>query len=451
LIDIALAALAASADGMGKGEIASLAARQVGLTRRLEKFSFPATVELLAGLLTLKENHVATRRIEALIHLAAVCCKGRAIPTLAQLREWMNKILLRDALTHLEDPVEDVFVSNVCTWFGNGRLFEGNWAENDYYVQSCLGSLNNLMPKPWAKKAQDSAIALLKLTEAVAHRAEVQRFALCETPPHEPLRIVSSVISRAHQNVVFKRSDLVQLIGNLRSLDPFMFRPDDALALREQALGNTSLERRPLVATENHAVVALPTAIGAAIRQNILQSAKDAGELSILEETLGEMQFQEVFHIGCRGWNIQPIANTFGTPMNRYDVVGTFDLGSYIHLVFMPDSMAETDATGLQGSSMLQGEIEKRIDTWTNVLASQSNYRRGLTLIVHGGIGRGFAIGFREAPAGWQRLALTLPDFMRLGWDSDLNCVRAWKLLSQEDLLLSEGVEIANLNGFMNL
>ena len=31
-------------------------------------------------------------------------------PTLAQLREWLNDIILKDPIAQREDPVEDVFV-----------------------------------------------------------------------------------------------------------------------------------------------------------------------------------------------------------------------------------------------------------------------------------------------------------------------------------------------------
>ena len=83
-------AAASAADAAQIGEIAS---RMQPLVRRLEKFSFPLTAQPLAALLTRPENHPGTRRIEVLIHLAAFACRGRETPTLAHLREWLNKII----------------------------------------------------------------------------------------------------------------------------------------------------------------------------------------------------------------------------------------------------------------------------------------------------------------------------------------------------------------------
>jgi hypothetical protein len=124
--------------------ISGMATRLTGLNRRLRKFSFPLVAQSLAGLLTCPENHPASARIEGLIHLAALTSRGTSVPTLSQLREWLNKIIFRDPITELEDPVEDVFVSNVVNWSGNARLFDGGWADNDYYVRSCLAALTRL-------------------------------------------------------------------------------------------------------------------------------------------------------------------------------------------------------------------------------------------------------------------------------------------------------------------
>ena len=97
-------------------EIGSMTGRLGKLLRRLQRFSFPLVAAPLAGLLTRPENHTATARIEALIHLAALGCRGNEEPRLRHLREWLNTTVLKDPIGQLEIPVEDVFVSNVGTW-----------------------------------------------------------------------------------------------------------------------------------------------------------------------------------------------------------------------------------------------------------------------------------------------------------------------------------------------
>ena len=80
--DEAVAALMAHAATGELREIRRITVRLSKLLRRLEKFSFPLVAAPLAGLLTRPENHCATARIEALIHLAALACRGTKEPRL---------------------------------------------------------------------------------------------------------------------------------------------------------------------------------------------------------------------------------------------------------------------------------------------------------------------------------------------------------------------------------
>ena len=152
-------------------EIRGMAVRHASLVRRLEKFSFPFVAAPLAGLLTGRENHTATARIEALIHLAALACRGNKAPGRRQLREWLNVKLFNDPITDLEIPMEDVFVSNVATSFGNARLFDGRWQNNGEYVQVCVETLLRIAEHPWAVHTLRHVMALLLVSEAVADRA----------------------------------------------------------------------------------------------------------------------------------------------------------------------------------------------------------------------------------------------------------------------------------------
>ena len=133
-------ALSADAADAVVRNVQDMAERQARLVRRLQKFSFPAVAALLSGLLTRTENHTATARIEALLHLAALACRGRKKPGLQHLRGWLTGID-EDPIAKLEIPVEDVFVSNVEAWFGNTRLFQGRWENNAEYVTACTETL----------------------------------------------------------------------------------------------------------------------------------------------------------------------------------------------------------------------------------------------------------------------------------------------------------------------
>jgi hypothetical protein len=446
-----LGAFLAADMGAETYRIKAMAERLPKLVSRLRKFSFPLVAELLAGLLTLPENHAAAARIEALIHLSAMVSRGTEAPTRQQLREWLNEIVFRDSLRTLEDPVEDVFVSNVPSWSGNIRLFEGGWIDNDFYTRSCLAVLTRLSERPWAKKAILPAAALLCLSEAIANRSGVKRYALSERLPGEPIRVSPDTVERSRKYIKFTFEDLKALDCPVAALNAFAFQTKFADELSEQSLGHSALERRPLIFTNDAVFVVLPTSIGAAVRRFILELATEAGELDVLESAISEAQFADLHELGLSGWKIAIGESPTVYPSGVREVVGTFDRGGYVHVVFVPDRLAEVVQSGLRSAHSIIDLIEDPIETRTAKLSASADYHSGLTLVVHGGIGRGFAAAFKEAPSSWQRLALPISDFMRLASDADLSALRAWKLLEQEDALPTRGVTISSIDGFLTL
>ena len=70
--------------------------------------------------------------------------------------------------------------------------------------------------------------------------------------------------------------------------------------------------------------------------------------------------------------------------------------------------------------------VRKRIQERAAALAGRQDYRRGLTVLVHGGTGRRFSSALEklaEFPPGWHRLCVSAPDFMLFGNMHDLTAV----------------------------
>ena len=431
--------------------ISAITSRNGKLLRHLEKFYFPRAAPLLAGLLTRIDNHCATARIEAIIHMLALVGRGTAVPTHNDIRRWLNNDIRKDPISQIEDPPEDIFVSNLVTWFGNVRLLEGSWNDNGYYVQTCLSALSVLQEKTWAVSARRHVTAVLRLSEAVAERANVSRNIRSDSLPRRPIKITRPVLAQSASYVAFTYSELIDMHISPSDLDPFVFQQTHVPPLISETLGHTSLERRPLLHYRRRIIVVLPTAIGAAVRRYILECASEAGELETLNTAITQLQIESIKSIGLPFWGIRRLQMPSVAFHGRsVDFVGTFDDGGYVHLMYVADNLAETATHGLQGVNFLEGLIDPRVDAHANSLSAKADYRHGLTCLVHGGIGRGFSAGFGEPPAGWQRLGLAIPDFLLLANDSDCNALRAWKLLQQEESIQSKGFFLKNINGFPN-
>ena len=433
-------------------EIGSMAVRLAKVVRRLEKFSFPLVAAPLAGLLTRRENHVASARIEALIHLAALVCRGERAPDQRHLREWLNVAIYKDPVTKLETPVEDVFVSNVDAWFGNARLFEGRWQNTAAHVRVCVETLLRVQERPWVSQTLGHVMALLRVSEAVAERAGIARNSRTAGRPGEKIALGASSVSRSTGHVGFRDDELAAIGVAPGALGPFLVQGEDTDVLVSQSMGHTVLERRPLVRFKGRTTVVLPTAIGAAIRRFAIERASAEGDLQLFQSTCHLAQFTEVAVLGCAAWKIKSIDVLEPDPDDGMrEVVGTFDEGGFVHLVFVPDDFEAIAKGGLAGTHALEGAVRARIENRAVDLAGARDCRRGLTVLVHGGIGREFSPVWGELPHGWHQLCVSTPDFVLLGNETDFTAMRAWKLLQQVDDLEAQGTVFPNLRGFMNL
>ncbi|MES0032375.1 hypothetical protein [Mesorhizobium sp. M0040] len=449
----ALSSLFAAARAGDMFRLDELAKRQAKLCARLAKFNQRHVVEILAGLLTQPENHAATLRIEAVIHLAVLHCKGSAKPTLLQIREWVNEILLADGIGAGEDPVEDVFSSVVPSSFGSATILEGAWPDNGYHLTRIMGALLPLREDAWAGEAMHSVMSLLRLGNAMAQKAGVARYTVADSQPGSPVKVAPRNVEAGVKAVTFNLQEIFGMGLIARDIAPFVGHTNDLANLASESLTNSSLERFPLLRHEDGWMVMLPTAIGAAARRLILDRAAAAGAFPKLQAELRRAELQDLRAILAGNMGLSGLAILPLPAEPKLMVVKTeFDLGGHALIVLVADELSEAMATGLQG--MNDKDLDRGASAVSKLekqLATSPDYRRGLTLIVHGGVGRGIAIGFDESPAEWHRVSIGLGDALRMSWDADFDAKRVWKILSQQERLHERGYEIHGVGDFVNL
>jgi hypothetical protein len=428
----------------------SLSERQPRLCSRLGKFGFLALVEIVSGLLTQPQNHAATLRIEALIHLAAMHSRGHQTPTLSQVREWLNVILVDDAIGHDEDPIEDVFVSNASSFRGDIRIFEGAWQDSGRYLTDLMAALLRMRGRSWVNRTLEEVTALLGLSEAMAEKAGVGRYATGEGLPRQPVGVTERAVEAGRSTIEFTIKDLLARGLAPQDLRPFDFRPEDAEGLDGETLGHTALERRPLQLFDQRIIVVLPTAISAAARRHVLEAAQAAGDLMELAAAVEAVQLQD-FRLALRnaGVDLEGAPRMLAPGVTA--VVGKFDVGGPMVGLFVADDLGETLDEGLQGVASLTKKLSDHLVAVEGEIASREDFRRGLTIFGFGGIGRGFMARLGDTPEGWHRVSLPLGDLARLSWDHEFSALRVWKVLDQEEGLEGRGFQLANVNGFMNL
>lgn len=427
------------------------------LVRELVGYSREKSMCLVAGISTLPQFHAHTIRVELLQHLIHRNAAGLATPKRNRIDQWLNNHLLSGWASQMEDPVEDVFISNVVTSIGNSRIFEGIWEGNDYCLQSALDALNRLRKRPWVKDILEKCFSLLSLSEALVDRCHLPRFCMggglvrsrIDLPKQTRLEQIADYPRFSHQ-------ELRELHIPLNHLQPFIHPEEQA----KGSMGDSSLENCPLIKYADGVLVAIPSAISPAIRRFIVSSIVENNAVDDFERALCEKQGSILFNEGISALDASLVESSFlpSLPPNTpamYQQLVKFDRGKFAHILYLKESVADLLETGLGGALNLGEDGASKLimhsKKCAEVVDARVGTRGGLTIAVFGGLGRGFIFGANELPNGWYASAFHLHDFIGLGRIRRMDLLGLWRLLDQERELSRRSARIMNFNGELNL
>jgi hypothetical protein len=409
-----------------------------------------------AVMLTKKELQSNCLRLEALVHVCLLCCKGYKNPT--------QKIVMRlytkfgeGYFGMMEDPAEDVFVSLVTTPVGSFRIFEGLWESAAYYLQRVLNVIENMPDIGPYVQFKRSVVALLRLSDAVACRVNVDRYTLGNenTVASLPLEILSRL--KDTRSIAFHISELSRYDIDIDGLVPFMFTRDMLDGLSYEEIGHSTLERRPLVRNSNHIYVLLPSSISVAIRRCTFEFVKyvemeKVFEAELAREYMRHFLRHRVLDLDAR----MPISFVSLDGAWNASVMFEFDAGRYLHLEFVMDGLSNFEKDGFLGVNenlqAIENIIEVRINKAIEAAKQSYNYKGGLSIIVFCGYGRGLAFrNFEVSEKTWRIEYVAANSLQILKWTKDFSLSSLWRILEERDKLEKFGVYLSNVNGLLNL
>ncbi len=152
------------------------------------------TAATFAGLLTQEVLQSNCIRLEALVHLSIVHCRGERTIS-GNLVSQVFQAMGTGWCGRVEDPAEDVFVSNVVTGEGSFRVLEGVWESGGFYLQRVLNVMATLPVHEPFSKVCASVHALLRVSDAVCERAGLRRFQLGNAHPVQRIPATCGVSS----------------------------------------------------------------------------------------------------------------------------------------------------------------------------------------------------------------------------------------------------------------
>lgn len=429
------------------------------LAKRVAKHDQEATLARLAGLLTVPSLQANTFRIETAIHLAATFCRGSLKPGTREIGKWLNRELGGSRVAWSEDPVEDVFLSNVATPEGNRRIFEGAWSANDYHAQIVMEILSGPGVPADCGALLIPVYALLKISDHVAERLGLYRWHAEPSMAQGKVKLPSEKELQTRARLVTFTNDEIEAVGISRGdLAPFVLQHDDRRTLADETIWHTTLERRPLVDFGDELVLALPHAVSPAIIRFVLAEILRLGRLASFSAALAEIQAQQALRDGFSELSRRADQIEAPEPEGQlpafHSVILKHDRNKYLHVMLLHDRLDWFHDQGLSSYMVYPEAMEAGLQAYLRRVAdyciSEQGCAEGTTLLVLGGLGRGFGLRFGSW-SNQQRLSvIRLPDLLMLAGESDRPITRYLKCIKQKNWAEAEGVEFVNPGGDYN-
>ena len=415
-------------------------------------------VSVLAGLSTVPAYHANGIRLDWLQRLVLSKADGQRKPASDELSRALNAGLDRARVLRLEDPTEDIFCDLIATERGNYRIIPGQWEAAAPYTQTLLDAFESLPDSPLKRDTLISVYSLLKLSDAIAARANIDRATASGGEPAGILTVPrTAALKELARRVRLTNGELQRIGIDKDALTPFFLLPEHHPYVSDRVAGETPLEFYPLIADPNGIVVASPVNMSLAVRSVIVGAAQNGGVENVLLHAMlvRQQEYSEVSGF----W---PVPRLQLSAPNRHFMragVCQFEQGRYLHVIQVPATFDEfpqkafgsVRALGEEASKAIADDVAK----FWRFLQTRSDYRSGTTVLLLSGWGTPHSIvppiREAEAPQGWHYLPLSFADAAVLGACEDGKFRNIVRLLEQVERLEADGFSFQNLNGILNL
>lgn len=415
-------------------------------------------IPFLASLLTLPDYQTHCIRLEILVVLALIHCRGKKKTNLSQVVRWFHLIGKSQCVTS-EDPAEDVFIPLVWDKYGDYRIFNGVWEGAGFYTQRILEIVETMPNEGAFAQIKRSVRALLLISEILCDKAKLQRYQLGSDKRH-PMLLPHKLPER---NILISRvtvtlDELKKHGIQLSDIEPFLFRPQMRKDMPTQVMNASHLENYPLLLqTNKYLVIALPSALSIAIRDYVIASIIEANLAEVFDSALARTYTRLIKNIRLLGGPIHAPVNWKKAGKHRWSAfVHRVDVGHYIsYHLFLPSVQTHVNGgfkTDYTVEEVLMGSLKKSIKDSISNLTEISDFKRGLIVLVGCGWGKGCAmqkIDF-DYPQ-WRFQSMSIADLTRLSYLEDMTPFYFWKIQDGLEVIEKANVQIKNPNGILNL
>lgn len=413
-------------------------------------YNVKASIAAAGGLLTVPELQANTVRLEAIAHLIVASASGKKKPHKQDAARWFKQA--GRVFARMEDAAEDVFVTRVHMEGRNYRVLEGLAEANGHHLQHMLTAVENMPEHGIYAALKQSCRAMLALSDLVCARSGLEAFCCggeygLDALPIDNLPTLKTLAVR----VTFSDDDLADTGIGRRALARF-FLPPQQRNVGFGGYGDSWLERRPLIDFQDEIVVALPSAMGTAIRRAVIETCQNTGAASALWTGLLIAQTDEL--------SLNPAILRIGIPPTEMKLDSyvapsepvEFQPGLWFQLILLTDDFAEFNETGFSrpgpSGKKAQVELQHAINDAAANIKARPGFKLGFSLVVLCGFGRGQLVEFVR-PTHWLAEGISSYDLDVLGWRHDFNIAELLKFLLAEGTAAHMGFPLAAINGLL--
>ena len=441
----------------GDVTIQEIANDNKALIRDLAGYDPSVTVPLLASLLTLPAYQSNCIRLEILVVLAMIHCRGRKKANIDEAVRWFSQIGKSKCVIG-EDPAEDVFVSLVQDRDRDYRIIEGIWESAGFYTQCCIDIISRMPNEEFFDQIKKSFRSLFIISDIVCERAGLHRYQLGSEIRHDILSSndipeISTFISRV--NISF--SELEKYNISQVDIEPFIFNLEKLRDMAVMQIGFTDLHCSPLISYEDkYLTIGLPSALSIAARDYLIKKMIKNKLIKPFDTALEKYYVQTLHNTPLLGdpsrisFNWQK-ADDYKWSNFCYEI----DEGYFISYYFIFPSI-KIHNNGFRNvyevdddlAEALQGSINNVIDDFEK----NEDFKGGFIFLITCGWGKAYSLAVADpGHPQWQILGMSAADLIRLSWLNDMSPVYLWRIQAGVETLYRAGVQILNPNGVLNI
>lgn len=433
------------------------------LTKEIQSLEQISALKLIVGLQLDPKFAANAVRIEALIQLVLHFSKGSLPANSAHIEKFLNFEMGASLLAAWEDPSEDVFVSNVVSELGNTRVFEGLWESNDFITQLCVQAAHFTAREVKSRKLALYPIPLMILSEALAERAELNRFTISKSLPKGHIKLPEEkTLLRLSEYCCFTWSQLNSMSLQKSHLEEYFFSAGDLEKDLNKSFDNSSAHERPIFVTNDGIMVLIPSSLMRALRVSITRKVISLDLKNVFHDNLVDQKREKVREAFKRmgASRIDFTDVEMKVPELTSCSVDTawfgFDGAWYILAVILMPKLQDLEiSTESKAIEIAESDMSLLADWEQNVKKNVSRipgFRGGMAFHIASSLGSGLVAGFSTdaSAAAWNDWNLSLADLTTLSRHEDIDLIKLNILASIRNQFEEQNVQWVSGNGDFN-